>query len=64
MMTQTAFYLEQAARCRIAAERAALSGQKDEHIEAEKAWRRLAQIPTLFTRFEPEIRSVSPPPTA
>jgi hypothetical protein len=45
-MAQTAFYLEQAARCRLAAKESPLWSERNRFLAAEMVWRRLAEIPT------------------
>ena len=48
-MTQRTFYLEQATRCAFAASTAGLANQREKFLAAEKAWRSLAELPTMFT---------------
>lgn len=48
-MSQRTFYLEQAENCAHCARQTVLENQRDEFLAAEKAWRRLAEIPTMIS---------------
>lgn len=48
-MSQRTFYLDQASRCAFAASEASLSSRKAELLAAEKAWRKLAQVPEAIS---------------